>query len=412
MTSFSRRAIFSSLSSSDAPSNGGARDRSLDGIRAIAALWVFATHATYMQLMPSILNFRGAGRAGVVLFFFLSAFLISEPFLRNPEKALSGRAWTTYGLRRLFRIVPLYFVVLLALFCAAIDPFNQPAFNANAELLALHLTFQEGLSLFWTIVVEMRFYVVLPLLMIVSALILKKLRHGRSVLILVGCLWMAGVATGVIQQGWLRHLGIDKHAPVFVAGVLTALLLARSQFELFTPRTSLRGPTKVLFECLAWCSAAVFICLSVPALYNAITQGGSIAAYTETRSPVLEAFWNLRISWIGLVLGVFFVCYRNGTGFMSSLLSWPPLVWIGRVSFGFYLVHLTVLQAFLTSHMPAGVKLILSLMFSIGIASLLFVLLEAPMISLGQRLCARLRPGLRGVYADRGHRQVTPRSAP
>ena len=66
------RRIFSS---SDGLVSGGARDYSLDGIRAIAALWVFATHATYLNLMPPILNFRGAGRAGVVLFFFLSAFL-------------------------------------------------------------------------------------------------------------------------------------------------------------------------------------------------------------------------------------------------------------------------------------------------------------------------------------------------
>ena len=300
------------FSDSDPLVIGSARDYSLDGIRAIAALFVFCAHATYLNLMPSLLNFRGAGRAGVVLFFFLSAFLISGPFFRNPRKALTWQAWTTYGLRRLFRIVPLYYAVLFALFFAGIEPLNRPTLRANADLLALHLTFQKGLSIFWTIVVEMRFYVVLALILILSALVLEKLKNGRFVLALTGCLWLAGVVTGVIQDGYLWSLGIDKHAPVFVAGVLTALFFHTSKID---PQTRV---SKVLFECLAWCSAVAFVCLSIPALYYAITQGGSISGYAETRSPVLEAFWNVRIPWIGLVLGLLFFCYPNGTGFMSS----------------------------------------------------------------------------------------------
>jgi peptidoglycan/LPS O-acetylase OafA/YrhL len=335
----------------DAVVAGGVRDHSLDGIRAIAALCVFATHATYLNLLPPILNFRGAGRAGVVLFFFLSAFLISGPFFRDPRKALTWQAWTTYGLRRLFRILPLYYAVLFALFCAALEPLNRSSLSANARLLALHVTFQKGLSVFWTIVVEMRFYLVLPLLLILSALVLQKLKNGRFVLVLTGCLWIAAVATGVLQEGYLRSLGIDKHAPVFVAGILTALFFHTSKIN---PQS---GASKVLFESLAWCSAIVFVCLSIPALYYAITQGGSLSGYAETRSPVLEAFWDDRIPWIGL-----------------------------------YLIHLTVLQMLVPLGLPATIKLILALIFSLGVASLLFLMLEAPMISLGHRLSSRLRP--------------------
>jgi peptidoglycan/LPS O-acetylase OafA/YrhL len=374
------------FSNSDVLVTGGTRDRSLDGLRAIAALCVFATHATYLNLMPSFLNFRGAGRAGVVLFFFLSAFLISGPFFSDSRKALTWQAWTTYGLRRLFRIVPLYFLVLLALFCAHIEPFDGSSLSDNARLLGLHLTFEKGSSVFWTIIVEMRFYVVLPFLLIVSALVLEKFKHGRSVLLVTGGLWIAGVVTGVTDDGFLRNLGIDKHAPVFIAGVLTALLFHTSKIDAHSPAN------KALFEGLAWCSAVVFVCLSMPALYYAITQEGSISAYTETRSPVLEAFWDARIPWIGLVLGLFFFSYLNGIGLMSRLFAWSPLVWIGRVSFGVYLIHLTVLQVFVTFDLPATIKLSLALIFSVGVASLLFLMLEAPMISLGQNWSSRLRP--------------------
>jgi len=376
------KRIFSNL---DAVFTGITRDHSLDGIRAIAALCVFAAHATYLNLMPPILNFRGAGRAGVVLFFFLSAFLISGPFFSDPRKAFTWQAWATYGLRRLFRIVPLYFVVLLALFYADFEPFNHFSLSADARLLGLHLTFEKGSSVFWTIIVEMRFYLVLPFLLILSAIVLHKFKNGRFVLILIGCLWIAGVLTGVIQHGYLRSLAIDKHAPVFVAGVLTALLVHTSKIH---PH---RRASKALFECFAWCSAVAFVCLSVPALYYAIALGDSISAYTETHSPVLEAFWDARIPWIGLVLGLFFFSYPNGTGFMSRLFSWLPLVWIGRVSFGLYLIHLTVLQMFMTFDLPATIKLILALIFSVGVASLLLMMLEAPMISLGQKWSSTLR---------------------
>jgi len=389
--------------------SGGRRDDALDGIRALAVLFVFAAHATYLHLMPPILNFRGAGRAGVVLFFFLSAFLISGPFFREPRKALTWQAWPAYGSRRLFRIVPLYFLVLVAFFLLALAPLDNPSWSENAHLLEQHLTFQKGLSVFWTIIVEMRFYVVLPVLLILSAIVLAKLKNGGVVLILLAGFWIVGVATGVIQNGYLRTLGVDKHAPVFVAGILTALLFHTLKIDAHN-RTS-----KILFECLAWASAIAFVCLSVPAVYYAIEHGSSISAYAETRSPVLEAFWDARIPWIGLVLGLFFFSYPNGTGLMSGLFSWPALVWIGRVSFGVYLIHLTVLQLLVRFHLPAPVTLILALVFSVGIASLLFVILEAPMISLGHRLSAKLRP-------DAGHKAsdstksargagTTPRSA-
>lgn len=374
--------------------SGGKRDNALDGIRALAVLFVFGAHATYSHLLPPILNFRGAGRAGVVLFFFLSAFLISGPFFREPRKALTWQAWPAYGSRRLFRIVPLYFLALIALFLLGLAPLNNPSWSENTHLLAQHLTFQKGFSVFWTIIVEMRFYVVLPILLILSAVVLAKLKNGGVVLILLAGFWIVGVATGVIQDGYLRTLGVDKHAPVFIAGILTALLFHTLKTDAHN-RTS-----KILFECLAWASAIAFVCLSVPAVYYAIEQGSSISGYAETRSPVLEAFWDARIPWIGLVLGLFFFSYPNGTGLMSGLFSWPALVWIGRVSFGVYLIHLTVIQLLVRFHLPDTVTLILALAFSVGIASLLFMMLEAPMISLGHRLSARLRPDAGNKASD------------
>jgi hypothetical protein len=54
--------------------------RELDGLRGIAALLVILDHTWW--------RFTGSGTAGVWIFFVLSGFLLSQPFVTKPERAL------------------------------------------------------------------------------------------------------------------------------------------------------------------------------------------------------------------------------------------------------------------------------------------------------------------------------------
>ncbi len=357
-----------------------ARDASLDGLRGIAALWVFAAHATYAGLLPPLLNFRGAGRGGVILFFFLSAFLLSGLFFRQLERARSWREWATYGIRRACRIVPLYYGVVLVVFVLGFYPFGE---TTALSVLFRHLAFQEGLGVFWTIVVEMRFYVVLPVLLVLTALTIGRIPGGRLLVLLVGSAWLAGVARGILRQGFLLELGIDAHAPIFVAGLFAAFVAN----ELGARRPG-RG-AGIGLECLAWLSAIVFVCSSVPAVYHAITTGTSIASYSAT-SPEYEAFWHARIPWIGLILGCLFVALPRGIGLLAGGLSWRPLAWVGRISFGVYLIHLNVLNGFARTGLPPNVRLLLAGFTTLALAALLHRLVEAPAIAAGRRITSGL----------------------
>ncbi len=361
-------------------SSRGARDASLDGLRGIAALWVFVTHAAYAGLLPPLLNFNGSGRGGVVLFFFLSAFLISGPFFRQLERALSWREWAAYGIRRVCRIVPLYYGVVLLVFVLGFYPFGE---TTPLSVLFQHLDFQVGLGVFWTIVVEMRFYVALPILLVLIALTIGRIGRGRLLVFLVGSLWMAGAALGMLGSGVLLRLGIGGHAPIFVAGVFAALAVD----ELRTRRLG-RG-AGIGFECLAWLSAIAFACVSLPSVYHAITTGASIASYSAD-TPAYEAFWKARIPWIGLVLGCLFVSLSCGTGLLRWVLSWRPLVWAGRISFGIYLIHLNVLRGFARTDLSPFVQLLLAALTTLALAELLHRLIEAPGIAAGRRGTSRL----------------------
>jgi peptidoglycan/LPS O-acetylase OafA/YrhL len=129
-----------------------------------------------------------APRGGVIIFFFLSAFLISGPFLTRPRTSLHWRSWLAYWTRRLCRIVPLYYLVLLAAFYFHLNPFHH---HPPSSVLFEHLSFQDGWSIFWTIAVEMRFYFVLPILLIPMAWVLQTIKHGHLILGLAILTWLA-----------------------------------------------------------------------------------------------------------------------------------------------------------------------------------------------------------------------------
>src|SRR3984893_14550966 len=88
----------------------------LDGVRALAAISVVAFHVEqlgYGQFGPAE-RVVGHLNSGVVLFFLLSGFLLYRPFV--VARAEGGHVATrAYLVRRLMRIVPAYWLALIAL---------------------------------------------------------------------------------------------------------------------------------------------------------------------------------------------------------------------------------------------------------------------------------------------------------
>ena len=100
----------------------------LDGVRGIAVLWVIAFHYAALRPLDSdpwlgaiaavpLLNavVRG-GYLGVDLFFLLSGFLLSLPWLLRADAGRPPPDLRDYYVRRVRRIVPAYYVQLLLLF--------------------------------------------------------------------------------------------------------------------------------------------------------------------------------------------------------------------------------------------------------------------------------------------------------
>ena len=88
------------------------RVKELDGLRALAILLVVAWHYLGAGDGPTSIPWRIfiVGRTGVDLFFVLSGYLITSILLANTK---SPSYFSTFYRRRSFRILPIYYVMLV-----------------------------------------------------------------------------------------------------------------------------------------------------------------------------------------------------------------------------------------------------------------------------------------------------------
>ena len=161
-----------------APASAGARRvGNVDVLRAFAALAVLAGHAyvlggrvvpvkaQHWYDVPIITT-----ATGVWLFFAISGYVISRPFV---DRLIEGRrlpSLRAYLERRLLRIFPLYWVAVTAVILITGAPGTR-AWQFPIHYLLLNNLVpgrQEALfSVAWTLTLEMLFYLVIPLLALV-----------------------------------------------------------------------------------------------------------------------------------------------------------------------------------------------------------------------------------------------------
>lgn len=146
----------------------------LDGLRGVAILLVVMCHAFYSNPEGGFLarrasEFIEAGWMGVPIFFVLSGFLISIPFFQKRQADLQFWNQQGYGWRRVGKILPPFYlsVVLFAALYAWSEHdagYWQSALVWASGLGNFTLTQPSFNEYYWSLLVEVQFYVVLPLL--------------------------------------------------------------------------------------------------------------------------------------------------------------------------------------------------------------------------------------------------------
>ena len=180
-------------------------------------LFVLLSHASkHFPVVHPAFNFRGAGKFGVYLFFLLSAYLLDRQIalaIRRGER----NYWGNYFLRRVLRVYPLFAFALVVHLLL-----NRAGITTVIETwrdVAAHLMLLEGKGVFWSIPVEMMYYLVSPVIMIICGLVLC----WRPVLVYGFLAGLIAAAAWLSASGWLPPGTLVDYLPIFLMGAIIAV---------------------------------------------------------------------------------------------------------------------------------------------------------------------------------------------
>lgn len=343
-----------------------------DGLRGLACLAVLVSHAIGIGNPELAVYTRGLGRVGVWLFFCLSAFLLTHQLLhRGPGRS----ALADYAIGRVLRIYPLYVAAVLAHFWLGIGEIDTPGGVVAA------LTLRAGYDHFWTIPVEVLFYVLLPPML--GGLLVLKRRWG-----LMAVAAAVALATLALQVWWPYWAARPQHGehlmwflPVFLFGSLAALLQRRA------PQP-------------AWAQRA-----ALPAGFCLLVLLPNRAVLHAALDLDLPAWAMQKHLFFGLVFSVILWAIVGRDVRAARLLDCLPLAIIGRWSYSIYLFHVLAMHAVarvLAPSVPLRPALLMGAAILLG--AVVFGIAERPLLALRGCLQARMwgwlapLPGARSLH--------------
>ena len=314
----------------------------LDGMRACAVLAVMMFHGGIPHM--------DGGFMGVDAFFVLSGFLITSLLLGEWRQALTiklGAFWA----RRARRLLPALLLMLLfvAFFASVIVPkgtYGALRLDALATLLYVsnwhfilvnsnyfnETSASSPLLHTWSLAVEEQFYVIWPLVVLGVMHFTRSLRALFALCCaaaIASALWMYHVYDGGLNTN-RAYLGTDTRSQCLFIGCALAVGLVLvtqrrheagrlAKGELWRPETSTGG----------------LLC----GVLGVLGAAGAIALWVLTTStstfPYSGGFFLIGLS----VASVILAAIAAPRSIVPRLLSWSPVRYVGRISYGLYIWH-------------------------------------------------------------------------
>jgi peptidoglycan/LPS O-acetylase OafA/YrhL len=366
----------------------------IDVLRGVAVLLVVLFHARgYSQLpmFPNAAWFNSLvlnGRLGVEIFYFVSAFTLTFSQLadRQPAAPISS-----FWLRRVARIMPVFLVVILLLILARpwLYPDAPPHVPGRfiVQYIFMAYIFQNQVlnflaqhSVLWSISTEFQFYILMPALFFSAYFSLRQLNHLPDVArkATAAALFCGGIAMAYLSRRFLVNVSWSQylvlyHIDMFAAGIALALVMPKRGERNFGPS----HPALRYIVPAAWLGALLVLigaCESVVKMF----LPSALADLTALRAVLA----------LGLAAIVYLARWGEDRGW--GVAADNPLRTIGVLSFILYLLHVPALQivqryfslsAFASSVQVYGYSVLLALVMLIPASLILHRLVEAPCLN-------------------------------
>ena len=367
----------------------------LDGLRGLAVLMVLIWHYGYgansaagYRLLFYLKDACSLFWSGVDLFFVLSGFLIGGILL---DARNSPNYFKAFYVRRLFRILPIYSVIVGIFYVLSIAGIpgrlagSQWLFGPTVPWFAYatftqHIRYAIGgpnlanwLVPTWSLAVEEQFYLVLPaVIWLVSR---RLLPYVLGVAILIAPLLRFYLT---MNYSWGKDASFELmpcRADALLLGVMAALLVRqRSLWEWL----------KIQRRWLA-------------SIWTVLLAGLPFFILFKVSEPVQSLFMSrLGFTWLALFyVGLLLLALAYADGWLGRILRNSWLKSLGTISYAVYLVHMPVLGltfAIFRGGSPWADTLgerglvLLALSLSIVLASLSWTFFEKPLLKIGHRM--------------------------
>ena len=338
----------------------------ITGLRAIAATMVVMIHTGALLEFGTIgFNITMAGKYGVDIFFVISGFSIAKTFME-------AKNYHVYIIKRLWRIIPLYFFVitivtlLLNYEVIAPNPYAEK-YGVTPDLYnyIFHLTMityfdyriaTSILGVEWTIPIEVFWYAMLPYFIFYTK------TFPRVLMMVLLCLFLTFLASYFSKQifGTIQPI---KWSPIAYGHLFflgAASYFARNNFH----ESSGIKPTLWIYF------ATVIFMLSL-----------------------MFDFGDLRREVLALSSAIFIVFMQdNRAVFINKILSAKPLIFLGSISYSIYLIHMpiiSIINKYIVIFDSTALQFITVYCLTIIFSMISYLFIEKPTNKIGKKLSQR-----------------------
>jgi peptidoglycan/LPS O-acetylase OafA/YrhL len=315
----------------------------LDGLRGVAVLLVLWYHVWEISWLPAPaewLQFVPAtGFVGVHLFFFLSGFVISYPFVRAAQGERAAPSWRAFAWRRFIKIVPSYalsIVIAYALGYAQRQPNASTLPDLVSHALFVHTWFTDRYGtingVLWTLAVEVEFYCVFPLLWWCFR---RRPWMTAAAMIVAAWAWRATLAHCCYATTFTDYEeNLPGYLDIFAFGMIAAYVFVRSGER---------------WRLSAWRHTAPLVAIAGGAWLASLLT----ALYAYRVADQWAGVWQIdRRPLLGAAFAVVALGFLASPRWWQALLDNPPLRFLAAISYNLYLYHQMIARELLQHRIP------------------------------------------------------------